>query len=81
MVGEFWCFCQDGVVPALFGWFFGRRQSAESGRFRCHVKKSFIACDPWEENFLDPFVCSDITNDQLGISGETGHGGANICVY
>ncbi len=25
--------------------------------------------------------CSDITNDQLGISGETGHGGANLCVY
>ncbi len=26
-------------------------------------------------------VCSDITNDQLGISGETGHGGANLRVY
>ncbi len=26
-------------------------------------------------------VCSDITNDQLGISGETGHGGANLCIY
>ncbi len=25
--------------------------------------------------------CSDITNDQLGISGETGHGGANLCIY
>ncbi len=25
--------------------------------------------------------CRDITNDQLGISGETGHGGANLCVY
>ncbi len=25
--------------------------------------------------------CSDITNDQLGISGETGHGGANLRVY
>ncbi len=24
--------------------------------------------------------CSDITNDQLGISGETGHGGANLCL-
>ncbi len=29
----------------------------------------------------DPPVCSDITNDQLGISGETGHSGANLCVY
>ncbi len=25
--------------------------------------------------------CSDITNDQLGISGETGHGGANLYIY
>ncbi len=25
--------------------------------------------------------CSDITNDKLGISGETGHGGVNLCVY
>ena len=30
---------------------------------------------------LAPAQCSDITNDQLGISGETGHGGANLCVY
>ncbi len=26
-------------------------------------------------------LCSDITNDQLGISGETGHGGANLYIY
>ncbi len=26
-------------------------------------------------------TCSDITNDQLGISGETGHGGANLYIY
>ncbi len=25
--------------------------------------------------------CSDITNTRLGISGETGHGGANLRVY
>ncbi len=25
--------------------------------------------------------CSDITNDQLGISGETGHGGVNLYIY
>ncbi len=25
--------------------------------------------------------CSDITNDQLGISDETGHGGANLYIY
>ncbi len=26
-------------------------------------------------------LCSDITNDQLGISGETGHSGTNLCIY
>ncbi len=26
-------------------------------------------------------LCSDITNTRLGISGETGHGGTNLCVY
>ncbi len=25
--------------------------------------------------------CSDITNDQLGISDETGHGGTNLYIY
>ncbi len=32
------------------------------------------------EQFLRD-ICSDITNDQLGISGETGHGGSNLYIY
>ncbi len=35
-----------------------------------------LALNPWHVT-----VCSDITNDQLGISSETGHGGANLRVY
>ena len=30
---------------------------------------------------ISQLTCSDITNDQLGISDETGHGGANLYIY
>ncbi len=37
--------------------------------------------DEVDPNKRPRLPCSDITNDQLGISGETGHGGANLCIY
>ncbi len=43
------------------------------------------SCDPSSHRgrvcYFRQAHCSDITNDQLGISSETGHGGANLRVY
>ncbi len=47
-------------------------------RFLCSSSEQSRAEETW---ICWSFECSDITNDQLGISGETGHGGANLCIY
>ncbi len=51
-----------------------------SGSVVCCVVSLFVRTEPPEIK-TDATHCSDITNDQLGISGETGHSGANLCVY
>ena len=49
----------------------------EDPRERSRIRESLGLSD---REFSD-VDCSDITNDQLGISGETGHGGVNLRVY
>ncbi len=53
-------------------------------RLHLQVKKASIFSCLGRANAIlseEPPACSDITNDQLGISGETGHGGTNLYIY
>ncbi len=46
-----------------------------------HVRHKRKTCNNCDVTAIRCSNCSDITNDQLGISGETGHGGVNLCIY
>ncbi len=52
-----------------------------SGGGKTHCAESICILGSWRLDFNVCVCCSDITNDQLGISGETGHGGANLYIY
>ncbi len=76
------------VLRSVLATTFRVRRGRERDRKRCRSSNSssavldlFFNNAGMNDDDCGSVACSDITNDQLGISGETGHGGANLRVY